>query len=196
MRLLFFFPFHIQLTFSTVNGGVANSQIPSTLAPGNYLLRHEIIALHLATSPDKAEFYPACAQLRVGGSGTATPSPNELVTIPGAYKDTDPGIFDKDVFSPEVPYIMPGPAVAKLAGGSGSGSGSSGSGSGSASGSATSSSSAAQPTKTNSTKSGSKQCKLKKSKRAAAADGDDSATLIVRPRHISRVMRSLGLNKH
>ena len=59
------------------------------------MLRHEIIALHLATSLGGAEFYPSCTQLRVGGSGSGTP--NQTVSFPGAYKDTDPGIFDANV---------------------------------------------------------------------------------------------------
>jgi hypothetical protein len=100
-------------------GGVANATIPSTLAPGNYLLRHEIIALHLATSIGGAEFYPACAQIRVGGSQTGAPQPRELVSLPGAYSDSDPGIFDPSVFDANAKYVFPGPAIASLVSGGG-----------------------------------------------------------------------------
>jgi hypothetical protein len=39
-----------------------------------------------------AEFYPSCTQINVGGSQTGTP--NQTVSFPGAYSDTDPGILD------------------------------------------------------------------------------------------------------
>ncbi|KAJ7654656.1 glycosyl hydrolase family 61-domain-containing protein [Mycena polygramma] len=74
-------------------GAPATLTLPPTLAPGNYLLRFEIIALHTAQSPGGAEFYPACAQLSVSGSGTGKPSASELVRLPGAYKATDKGIL-------------------------------------------------------------------------------------------------------
>ncbi|TFK37779.1 hypothetical protein BDQ12DRAFT_723859 [Crucibulum laeve] len=55
----------------------------SNLAPGNWLLRHDIIALlHLPTSFHGTEYYPACAQLKVGGSGTVAPRQSELVVFP------------------------------------------------------------------------------------------------------------------
>jgi hypothetical protein len=37
------------------------SKIPSTLAAGNYLIRHELLALHQAKTP---QFYAECAQVR------------------------------------------------------------------------------------------------------------------------------------
>lgn len=81
----------------SVAGGVATVNLPATLAPGNYLIRHEIIALHLAEQFQGAEFYPSCSQLRVGGNQSGGPSQNELVSFPGAYSDNDPGIFSKTV---------------------------------------------------------------------------------------------------
>jgi len=86
--------------------------LPVTLASGNYVIRHEIIALHNAIAEGGAEFYPACTQLRVGGSQTGAPTADELVSFPGAYSDTDPGIWDKSSFDPRVEYIFPGPSVA------------------------------------------------------------------------------------
>jgi hypothetical protein len=94
----FFFLFRSGSTVSLlVNGTPAVVNIPSTLKPGNYMIRHEIIALHLATQMGGAEFYPSCAQLRVGGNQKEGPQDNELVSLPGAYKDNDPGIFDPQV---------------------------------------------------------------------------------------------------
>jgi hypothetical protein len=83
--------------FFVVNGGVSSATIPETLAPGNYMVRHEIIALHLATAMGGAEFYEGCVQTRIGGNQTGAPSPSDLVSLPGAYSDSDPGIFDPNV---------------------------------------------------------------------------------------------------
>jgi hypothetical protein len=99
------------------DGGVATMTLPSDLAPGNYIARHEIIALHLGTQMGGAEFYAGCAQLRVGGNETGVPDPNQLVQLPGAYTDSDPGIFTPDVFNSGFNYVFPGPPVAKLADG-------------------------------------------------------------------------------
>ncbi|KAJ7681885.1 glycosyl hydrolase family 61-domain-containing protein [Mycena polygramma] len=93
-------------------GAPATLTLPRTLAPGNYLLRFEIIALHTAQAPGGAEFYPACAQLSVSGAGTGKPTAGELVRLPGAYKSTDRGIL-VDVYDlPAGGYVFPGPRVA------------------------------------------------------------------------------------
>jgi len=75
----------------------ANVTIPSTLVPGQYLLRSEIISLHLATTEGGAQFYPACIQLNVGGDQTQGPTSSEECTFPGCYSDTDPGILTPNV---------------------------------------------------------------------------------------------------
>lgn len=104
-----------------MTGGVATVTIPPTLAPGNYLLRHEIIALQ-RVAIYTAEFYPNCAQLRVSGSQNGAPTPDELVAFPGAYHDTDPGVFDPTVYDPDSPpYVFPGPAIASFVGAPASG---------------------------------------------------------------------------
>ncbi|KAH5699384.1 hypothetical protein HBI44_073260 [Parastagonospora nodorum] len=88
-------------------GGFVSYTIPKCIPSGNYLVRHEIIALHAASSYPGAQFYPGCHQLKVTGGGSTTPS--GLVAFPGAYKSTDPGITH-DVTKGET-YIVPGPAV-------------------------------------------------------------------------------------
>lgn len=168
-----------------VNGGVANSTIPSNLAPGNYLLRHEIIALHLATSLGGAEFYPACAQITVGGSQSGAPSASDLVSIPGAYSDNDPGIFDPNVFTPDAPYVFPGPPIASFITGSSS----------SGSGSTASTAGAASPTTTGAATASSasgKTCRIQK----RAVNNDEVDLFVVRPRHLSRIMRRLAESMH
>jgi len=123
-----------------VAGGVANSSIPNNLAPGNYLIRHEIIALQIAVSVGGAEFYPSCSQLRVGGAQTGAPSASDLVSLPGAYSDTDPGILTPDVFNPGFTYVFPGPPIASFI------SGDAATNSGTTSGNSTSSTSSTTPT--------------------------------------------------
>ncbi|KAJ7044119.1 glycoside hydrolase family 61 protein [Mycena alexandri] len=102
------------------NGAPANLSLPSNLAAGNYIMRHEIIALQNGVSQGGAEFYASCSQLQVGGSGTGAPTSDELVKIPGAYSATDPGIL-VDVYSnPNAAYTFPGPPIAAFVSGGGS----------------------------------------------------------------------------
>jgi len=173
-----------------MNGAVARVTIPDNLAPGNYLIRHEILALHLGTTVGGAEFYPSCAQIRVGGDQTGQPEANELVRLPGGYSDNDPGIVVPDVFNPDAPYTFPGPAVAKFIDGADSegstGTGSSGSGSSSAPRPSTGSS--------NDETSTSGSCRLRRPSsttvNGAVATGSPSESHY-KPRYISRVMRDL-----
>ncbi|KAI1795017.1 glycosyl hydrolase family 61-domain-containing protein [Ganoderma leucocontextum] len=91
--------------------------IPSTVPSGNYLIRFETIALHSLP----AQFYPECAQINISGGGSLQPTADELVTLPGAYQATDPGLT-VDLYTnaalTETTYIIPGPPLY----GSGSGS--------------------------------------------------------------------------
>lgn len=64
--------------------------IPACLEDGNYLVRHEIIALHSAWAYPGAQFYPGCHQIKVSGGGSTVPS--SLVAFPGAYAGDDAGI--------------------------------------------------------------------------------------------------------
>ncbi|KAJ6508790.1 glycoside hydrolase family 61 protein [Mycena sanguinolenta] len=99
-------------------GAPATLSLPSNLAAGNYLMRHEIIALQNAVSQGGAEFYASCSQLKVQGSGAGAPSGSDLVKLPGAYSATDPGIL-VDVYSnPNAAYTFPGPPIASFISGS------------------------------------------------------------------------------
>ncbi|KAL2163010.1 hypothetical protein VTH06DRAFT_6846 [Thermothelomyces fergusii] len=89
------------------NGNSWLVQIPSDLKAGNYVLRHEIIALHGANNANGAQSYPQCINLRVTGGGNNLPS-----GVPGTslYRANDPGIL----FNPYVPspdYPVPGPSL-------------------------------------------------------------------------------------
>ncbi|KAJ5798312.1 endoglucanase-4 precursor [Penicillium pulvis] len=81
--------------------------IPTDIAAGEYVLRHEIIALHGAEDLDGAQNYPQCINLNVTGSGTATPSG---ILGEDLYKDTDPGIY-VDIWATLTTYDIPGPTL-------------------------------------------------------------------------------------
>ena len=87
--------------------GKMNVVIPSDIAPGDYLLRAEVIALHTAGSSGGAQLYMSCYQLTVTGSGSAQPA---TVSFPGAYKASDPGIL-VNIHAALSTYVAPGPAV-------------------------------------------------------------------------------------
>jgi len=87
------------------------STIPATLAPGNYLIRHELLAVHQANNP---QFYPECAQFEVTGAGTVTPPSSVLVSFPGAYTGKEPGVafnIDSSDAMKTTTYQIPGPPV-------------------------------------------------------------------------------------
>jgi cellulase len=91
------------------NGGVQTVTIPKCIAPGQYLLRGELIALHSASSPNGAQFYMECAQINVLG-GEASKTPSDTVSLPGAYKQDEPGILF-NLYSGQIDYQEPGPGV-------------------------------------------------------------------------------------
>ncbi|KAG5733664.1 hypothetical protein E4T56_gene15460, partial [Termitomyces sp. T112] len=81
--------------------------IPSSLPAGQYLLRAEIIALHVAMSYPGAQFYIGCAQVAITSGGSANPP---KVALPGAYSPSDPGITI-NIYNNLQSYTAPGPAV-------------------------------------------------------------------------------------
>lgn len=94
--------------------GKLNFTIPADLAPGNYLMRGEIIALHEGFELYGAQPYVGCVEITVGGSKTGVAPASSLVSFPGAYKATDAGINFNIYTSKNPAYPIPGPAVAKL----------------------------------------------------------------------------------
>ncbi|KAJ8122447.1 hypothetical protein ONZ43_g1363 [Nemania bipapillata] len=90
------------------NNFTASATIPKNLKAGDYVLRHEIIALHGGQSLNGAQNYPQCLNLRVSGSGSVSPSGGTVGS--SLYKNTDPGImFNLYVSYTSYPY--PGPAL-------------------------------------------------------------------------------------
>lgn len=82
-------------------------KIPATIATGNYVMRHEIIALHSAGQKDGVQNYPQCLNLQVtgGGSDVPTGTPGEKL-----YTDTDPGIL-VNIYTTLSSYVIPGPEL-------------------------------------------------------------------------------------
>ncbi|KAF3926789.1 Endoglucanase-4 [Orbilia brochopaga] len=80
-------------------------KIPTCVAPGNYLMRVELIALHAAGNYPGAQLYMECAQINITGGGSLSPA---TVNFPGAYAGTDPGI-KFNLYTTPINYIIPGP---------------------------------------------------------------------------------------
>jgi hypothetical protein len=81
--------------------------IPKSIAPGNYVLRHEIIALHSAGNEDGAQNYPQCINLQITGSGSDSPSGTLGTAL---YKADDPGILI-NIYTELSTYKIPGPSL-------------------------------------------------------------------------------------
>ncbi|RHZ57758.1 hypothetical protein CDV55_101979 [Aspergillus turcosus] len=113
--------------------------VPSSIAAGNYVMRHEIIALHSAGNKDGAQNYPQCINLKVTGGGSDKPSGTLGTAL---YKDTDPGIL-VNIYQSLSSYDIPGPALYNGA--------SSGSSNNGGSASSTAPASSATPTKATTT---------------------------------------------
>ena len=82
--------------------------ISRNLKAGNYVLRHEIIALHGARSENGAQLYMQCLNLKVSGSGSVAPPTG--VAGSALYTKSEPGII-YDLYSGATTYPIPGPAV-------------------------------------------------------------------------------------
>ncbi|KAL1584750.1 hypothetical protein WHR41_06945 [Cladosporium halotolerans] len=89
------------------DGNAWTVTVPESLAPGQYVLRHEIIALHSAQDTNGAQNYPQCINLEVTGSGSASPSGETAMEF---YTATDPGI-SLNIYNGLTSYDIPGPAV-------------------------------------------------------------------------------------
>ncbi|OCL14194.1 lytic polysaccharide monooxygenase [Glonium stellatum] len=87
-------------------------QIPANLQPGGYVLRHEIIALHVANITNEAQAYPQCVNLMVG-TGEASGEAEGITggePAPDFYSMYGPGIL-VDVHHKLTGYSIPGPKM-------------------------------------------------------------------------------------
>lgn len=81
--------------------------VPESLAPGPYVFRHEIIAMHGASSEGGAQNYPFCINIAITGSGTESPEGTLGTEL---YTSTDPGILFNP-YTTLTEYTIPGPAL-------------------------------------------------------------------------------------
>jgi lytic cellulose monooxygenase (C1-hydroxylating) len=88
-------------------GNTWSVRIPPNVKPGNYVLRHEIIALHGAGSAGGAQSYPQCFNLEVTGAGT-----DSFAGVAGTalYSASDPGVL-VNIYDASLQYQVPGGAV-------------------------------------------------------------------------------------
>ena len=87
------------------NNGHLAAKIPSDLAPGYYLMRPELLALHQADkNPPDPQFYVGCAQIFLSSGGSATPK--NTVSIPG-YVNLQTPAMTYNVW--QVPLKLPFP---------------------------------------------------------------------------------------
>ena len=83
-----------------------------------YLLRHEIMSVH--GTEGSPQIYPACIQIKLGGSGTTVP---KTVKILDAYQNYDQTYMHyqpkttEGLKTPEKPFFCPGPPVYDGSGG-------------------------------------------------------------------------------
>ncbi|KAJ6453558.1 glycoside hydrolase [Mycena sanguinolenta] len=107
------------ITFPATGLSQVSFPIPSETPSGQYLIRIEHIALHVASSYGGAQFYIACAQVEVCGTGT----PGPLVEFPGEYTTNshpvlqEPGILIDIYYPIPATYTQPGPPIWPAAGG-------------------------------------------------------------------------------
>ncbi|EME47180.1 glycoside hydrolase family 61 protein [Dothistroma septosporum NZE10] len=94
------------------NNDTAAFTVPSDIKSGNYVVRHEIIALHSAGSEDGAQNYPQCINVKVTSSGTAQPCASGVDCAVGTalYKEDDAGILI-NIYQSLSNYTIPGPKL-------------------------------------------------------------------------------------
>ncbi|KAI1126729.1 lytic polysaccharide monooxygenase [Nemania abortiva] len=86
--------------------------LPPETPEGEYLLRAEGMAVHAAHKPGGAQFYVACAQIRVVNERQDRSSElGPLVKIPGVYRGDEPGVLLPQFWSGLQRYTTPGPAL-------------------------------------------------------------------------------------
>ncbi|KAJ7156300.1 glycosyl hydrolase family 61-domain-containing protein [Mycena filopes] len=94
----------VTINFPAENLATVVFTVPSQLPSGQYLIRVENIALHVAF-----DFAGESRFLTILRRGNGTPGP--LVSFPGAYTGNEPGILINIYFPIPTTYIQPGPAV-------------------------------------------------------------------------------------
>ena len=93
------------------NGNKAWFKVPEWLAAGNYVLRHELMALHSAMAEGSGiQHYPQCINLIVTGGGSDSLESGTRGT--DLYRRDQPGVV-VNIFRNPGEYTVPGPEVYK-----------------------------------------------------------------------------------
>ncbi|KAJ0160984.1 putative endo-beta-1,4-glucanase D [Colletotrichum tanaceti] len=83
-------------------------KIPTCLRDGEYLLRIHNLAIHNPWPAGVPQFYISCAQINVTGSPAPAGAFAPTLSIPGAFKETDPG-YTANIYQPVfTSYAVPG----------------------------------------------------------------------------------------
>ena len=82
-------------------------QIPANIKAGQYVLRHETIALHSAGQANGAQAYPQCFNIEITGDGTDVPAGVPATEL---YSTDDEGIL-VNIYVAGLDYVIPGPAL-------------------------------------------------------------------------------------
>jgi len=94
------------LVWESTNKGTYTVTVPACVEDGEYLIRFEQIALHVASTVNGAQLYISCSQISVtGGSGSYDPT---LMAFPGAYSPQDPGLLINIYYPIPTNYTSPG----------------------------------------------------------------------------------------
>ncbi|KAL5413473.1 hypothetical protein PMIN03_003685 [Paraphaeosphaeria minitans] len=93
------------------NGASWMVKVPEALEEGSYVLRHEIIALHVAEEVDGAQAYPQCMNLKVAkGTGGEAKKLEGGVVGEKLYGIRDKGVL-VNIHGNVTEYEIPGPKV-------------------------------------------------------------------------------------
>jgi len=96
----------------TKAGSTFTFQLPNQLADGEYVLKHDILALHNAQNND-AQFYPTCTNIKIVGGNADSIASAPKMKFPGGYKADDPNLhvnlFDGSLSNKD--YVVPGGPV-------------------------------------------------------------------------------------
>ncbi|KAH7121288.1 glycoside hydrolase family 61 protein-like protein [Dendryphion nanum] len=87
------------------------TRVPERLERGAYLVRHELIALHVPWTP---EFYMQCAEIFIEGEGDGVVGEEWKVGIPGVWREGDASLFLNVYEEPAASWTewrIPGPGV-------------------------------------------------------------------------------------
>lgn len=108
------------IEWATHRARTFNFRLPEELQAGEYLVRAEGLALHAAHKPNCAQFYVACAQIRVlSAAGTEEGAaaregggvPGPTIRFPGGYQWDSGGVLIPEFWSKLTNYTAPGPKL-------------------------------------------------------------------------------------